>query len=268
MSIADDCNGVPHAGLDQTHDHTLLIGQEAASDSIQTIQTSRDQKAVLNDGVPLSRFILYFMAIHFLLAYCELILIAPLIKLFERSLCITYYDVHDPGVIGPDGGIPESRCKIQEIQSPLATIRGWKSMLDTIPGFTYFQLIKKSADQLRSPCRRNTVREFGRSAWEEEAHGDMLTRRSLFFQRSLRRLYVPTDPWILDTYNNYLLIYHMQGAFPRLFPLHLVWVSSLILLCGGGLFSAAALMWAMAAEAFPEDKRQVYNLGCFSSARN
>lgn len=218
MSTADNCNGVPHAESDQTHDHTLLIGQEAVSDSIQTIQTSRDRKAVVNDGVPLSHLILYFMAIHFLLAYCELILIAPLIKLFEQSLCITYYDVHDPGLISPNGGIPESLCKIQEIQSPLATIRGWKSMLDTIPGFTYFQLIKKSADQLRSPCRRNTVREFGRSAWKEEAHGDMLTRRSLFFQRNLRRLYVPTDPWILDTYNTYLLIYHNARCFPSSIP--------------------------------------------------
>jgi hypothetical protein len=73
------------------------------------------------------------MTIHFLLAYCELILVAPLIKLFEQSLCTVYYDTHNPSALGP-GGIPESLCKIQEIQAPLATIRGWKSMLDTIPG--------------------------------------------------------------------------------------------------------------------------------------
>lgn len=66
----------------------------------------------------------------------------------------------------------------------------------------------------------------------------------------------------------YILTHHLQGAFPRVFPLQLVWISSAILLCGGGLFSAAALMWAMAAEVFPEDRRQVYKLAWFSSVRD
>lgn len=60
------------------------------------------------------------------------------------------------------------------------------------------------------------------------------------------------------TWLHYLLIHLMQGAFPRIFPLQLVWLSSIILMCGGGLFSAAALMWAMAAEAFPGNIRSVF----------
>jgi len=131
MSIAEDCNGVSCTGADQTRDYTPHAVQETVPIGIQV---SRDQKTILNDAAPLSRLVLYFMAIHFLLAYCELILVAPLIKLFEQSLCTVYYDAHDPSVIGPGGGLPESMCKIQEIQAPLATIRGWKSMLDTIPG--------------------------------------------------------------------------------------------------------------------------------------
>jgi hypothetical protein len=67
------------------------------------------------------------MSIHFLLAFCEMILVAPLIRLFEQSLCLSHYDF-------PSAGIPESMCKGPEIQHPLATIRGWKSMFDTIPG--------------------------------------------------------------------------------------------------------------------------------------
>ncbi|PVH73912.1 hypothetical protein DL98DRAFT_430473 [Cadophora sp. DSE1049] len=66
------------------------------------------------------------MAIHFLLAFAEIILVAPLIRLFENSLCLDHYGF-------PDGGVAEALCKIPEIQSPLATIRGWKSMFDTIP---------------------------------------------------------------------------------------------------------------------------------------
>lgn len=83
----------------------------------------------------LSIVILYFMAIHFLLAFCEMILVAPLIKLFEQSLCLTHYNF-------PGGGVEEGLCKIPEIQRPLATIRGWKAMLDTIPG-----MFKFTADQ-------------------------------------------------------------------------------------------------------------------------
>jgi hypothetical protein len=131
MSLTDSHNGVLRSEADQAGDYTPLAGQETTPISVQA---SRDQKAILNDVSPLSHLVLYFMAIHFLLAYCELILVAPLIKLFEQSLCIVYYDIHDPSVIGPGGGILESLCKIQEIQAPLATIRGWKSMLDTIPG--------------------------------------------------------------------------------------------------------------------------------------
>lgn len=72
------------------------------------------------------RLVLYFMAIHFLLAFCQIILVAPLIRLFENSLCLSHYNF-------PVGGVAESLCKIREIQQPLATIRGWKSTLDTIP---------------------------------------------------------------------------------------------------------------------------------------
>jgi hypothetical protein len=75
----------------------------------------------------LSAQIIYFMSIHFLLAFCEMILVAPLIRLFEESLCLSHYGF-------PTSGVPESLCKIPEVQHPLATIRGWKSMFDTIPG--------------------------------------------------------------------------------------------------------------------------------------
>jgi hypothetical protein len=94
-----------------------------------TIQgRSRDnQQSILKRTKPLTNLVLYFMTIHFLLSFCEMILMAPLIRLFENSLCLSYFDF-------PAGGVEESLCKIPEIQRPLATIRGWKSMFDTIPG--------------------------------------------------------------------------------------------------------------------------------------
>jgi hypothetical protein len=71
------------------------------------------------------------MAIHFLLAFCEMILVAPLIKLFEESLCLSHFNF-------PSRGVEESLCKIPEVQAPLARMRGWKSMFDTLPGDTFF----------------------------------------------------------------------------------------------------------------------------------
>ena len=86
-----------------------------------------NQEVGLQRAQPLSKIVFYFMTIHFLLAFCEIILVAPLIKLFENSLCVSHFGF-------PDGGVEEALCKIPEIQRPLATIRGWKSMFDTIPG--------------------------------------------------------------------------------------------------------------------------------------
>jgi hypothetical protein len=98
-------------------------------------KTPQAQKPPLAASRPSSKAILFFMTLHFLLAFCELVLIAPLIKLLEQSLCISHYGRHDPSVSDPeDGRVPEWMCKIPEIQVPLATIRGWKAMLDTIPG--------------------------------------------------------------------------------------------------------------------------------------
>lgn len=78
--------------------------------------------------------VLYFMALHFLIAFIEMVLVAPLLRLEEESICIRHYYVFDPSLIGSGGNIDEQLCKIGQVQGPLARIRGWKSLLDTIPG--------------------------------------------------------------------------------------------------------------------------------------
>jgi hypothetical protein len=124
--------------LFSTHDSSLKnnngkISKEMASSAV--VEESSEERPLLpsephqpsDPSTPsLNNLILYFMTIHFLLAFCQIILVAPLIRLFENSLCLTYYNF-------PIGGVQESLCKIPEIQKPLATIRGWKSTLDTIP---------------------------------------------------------------------------------------------------------------------------------------
>jgi hypothetical protein len=97
-------------------DRPLLSGEEGNVESHDEHQ--RQKRSTLN------KLILYFMAIHFLLAFCEIILVTPLIKLFEESLCLSYYNF-------PSSGVQERMCKISEIQRPLATIRGVSLIRDS-----------------------------------------------------------------------------------------------------------------------------------------
>ncbi|KAF4634520.1 hypothetical protein G7Y89_g3589 [Cudoniella acicularis] len=169
-------------------------------------QTANESTSV-SKSLPV--IVLYFMAIHFLLAFCELILVAPLIKLFENSLCLSHYNF-------PQNGINEELCKIPEIQVPLATIRGWKSMFDTIPVL----LVTIPTGRL----------------------GDRYGRRKIMALALFGVVGSLSEVFVVC-------------AFPKEFSLKLVWLSSIVLLCGGGLNSASSYMWAMASESIPTSKR-------------
>lgn len=40
--------------------------------------------------------------------------------LIEQALCRAFYVAHDPVVVGPDGRVPEARCKAEALQSRVA----------------------------------------------------------------------------------------------------------------------------------------------------
>ncbi|KAB8298178.1 hypothetical protein EYC80_001924 [Monilinia laxa] len=107
-------------------------------------------------------------------------------------------------------------CKIPEIQVPLATIRGWKSFGDTVPVL----LVAIPIGSL----------------------GDSYGRRKIM---ALSLIGVGLS----------LLEIFVVCAFPETFDLRWVWLSPVFLLCGGGLYSSAAFMFAMASSLIPEDKR-------------
>ncbi|EKD21754.1 MFS multidrug transporter [Drepanopeziza brunnea f. sp. 'multigermtubi' MB_m1] len=167
------------------------------------------QETGIQPAKPLSRLVFYFMAIHFLLAFAEIILVAPLIRLFENSLCLSHYGF-------PIGGVEEALCKIKEVQRPLATIRGWKSTFDTIPVLLVAIPVGRLGDH----------------------HG----RRQIMAMA------------LLGVVGSLVEIF-VVCAFPKTFPLRLVWLSSAILLFGGGLNSASAFMWAMVTESIPSEGR-------------
>ncbi|TGO54333.1 hypothetical protein BOTNAR_0271g00050 [Botryotinia narcissicola] len=164
----------------------------------------------------LQTLILYFMTLHFLIAFCEMVLVAPLISLFESSLCHSYYNFPEPNFSLENRDLISEMCKIPEIQGPLATIRGWKSLGDTVPVL----LVAIPIGNL----------------------GDRYGRRKIM---ALSLIGVGLS----------LVEIFVVCAYPKIFDLRWVWLSSLFLLCGGGLYSSAAFMWAMASSLIPEDRR-------------
>ena len=101
-------------------------------------QPSHERKKQPWSSPRVSQITSYCFALHFCLAFIEIVQITPVLVLFERSICLQYYTSHDPSVIAPDGSIAEPLCKVAAVQRDLATTRGWKSSFDTIPGsWTY-----------------------------------------------------------------------------------------------------------------------------------
>ena len=59
---------------------------------------------------------------------------APMTRLIELGICREHYSVADPSVIEPGGNVPELLCKIGEIQSRLAEVNGYLTMIAFFPG--------------------------------------------------------------------------------------------------------------------------------------
>lgn len=60
---------------------------------------------------------------------------ATMLRMLELSVCRKYYAIHDPDAVGDDNTyIPEHLCKLPDIQSNLAQMRGLLSFLEAVPG--------------------------------------------------------------------------------------------------------------------------------------
>lgn len=58
------------------------------------------------------------------------------LRMLELGVCREYYISTDPRVIRNDGSIPEELCKLDQIQSELARMRGFLGLLENLPGMT------------------------------------------------------------------------------------------------------------------------------------
>ena len=58
----------------------------------------------------------------------------PTTRIYEAITCRRYYEVHDPSQIGSNGKISEDLCKLEPIQSEVATVKGYGELFDGLVG--------------------------------------------------------------------------------------------------------------------------------------
>ncbi|KAF5720124.1 major facilitator superfamily transporter [Fusarium mundagurra] len=140
----------------------------------------------------------------------------PKLRMLELGLCRDYYAVTDPSVIGRDGSVPEHLCKVNEIQSALAKMRGILGMIEGIPGLMLAIPYGVLAD---SKGRR------------------LVTGLSLLG-------FVLRDIWAFT-----VLCFH------RVFPVRAVYAAPAFLVLGGGSTVISPMIMAIIAAALPEASR-------------
>ncbi|KAH7182147.1 major facilitator superfamily domain-containing protein [Fusarium sp. MPI-SDFR-AT-0072] len=140
----------------------------------------------------------------------------PKLRMLELGLCRDYYAAIDPSVIGRDGSVPEHLCKVHEIQSALAKMRGILGMIEGIPGLILAIPYGVLAD---SKGRR------------------LVTGLSLLG-------FVLRDIWAFT-----VLYFH------QIFPVRAVYAAPAFLVLGGGSTVISPMIMAIIAAAIPEASR-------------
>ncbi|KAF5859657.1 hypothetical protein ETB97_002568 [Aspergillus alliaceus] len=145
-------------------------------------------------------------------------LLPPLGRIIESIVCLHYWEVHDPGRIGPSGRVPEKLCKITEVQTVFAVVEGYwfffHSLLSALFAIPYSLL----ADKLG--CKRVlrlTVAGF-------LLNGIMLTTP----------LY-----------------------YSNIFPAPAIWLAPLSWVVGGGPVFLFAILWNRVAEVTEDAQREI-----------
>lgn len=65
----------------------------------------------------------------------------PMVRIMEAIACRQYYSVQDPSKIGANGQVPESLCKIGEIQAELAAVKGYHVFFDGLLSMSLMRIV-------------------------------------------------------------------------------------------------------------------------------
>ncbi|KAJ5751037.1 hypothetical protein N7533_008065 [Penicillium manginii] len=140
----------------------------------------------------------------------------PMVRILESIACRQYFAVVDPSKIGANGYIPEDQCKLPEVQSELAAVKGYHMFFDGLL-----------------------------SAAMAFPYGLLADRRG---RKSTLALGLPGF-----AINSIITVAVMW--FSDIFPLRAIWLSSLAWLIGGGPVVAFAIIWTMMADVTTESER-------------
>ncbi|KAE8150368.1 major facilitator superfamily domain-containing protein [Aspergillus avenaceus] len=140
----------------------------------------------------------------------------PLTRICESIACREYYATYDPTQLDSTGQVDEALCKVQEVQTELAAVKGYMEFFDGI--LSVFLAIP---------------------------YGLLADRRG---RKSTLCLSVPG--FVL-----YCLIVLVVLWFSDIFPLRAVWAAAIAWVVGGGPVVAFAIMWTMMADVTTDEER-------------
>lgn len=141
---------------------------------------------------------------------------APSIRICEEIACRQYYLKIDPLLSDPSQSLPEAKCKIEEVQSEVAFVRGWQDGFDSVIGAAMALPVGVLAD---SRGRRLAL---------------MIVVPGILFY----------GVWTMCVL-----------SFPKIFPLRTLWISSAFFFLGGGPTTLSAVIWTMLADVVHESQR-------------
>ncbi|PLB46300.1 MFS general substrate transporter [Aspergillus steynii IBT 23096] len=140
----------------------------------------------------------------------------PVTRIYESIVCRDYYAHYDPTQIASNGQVDEELCKIKDVQSELAAVKGYMEFFDGI--LSIFMAIP---------------------------YGLLADRRG-------RK---PTICLSIPGFALNCAIQFAVMWYPDVFPLRTVWISCLSWLFGGGPVVAFAIIWTMMSDVTTEDER-------------
>lgn len=62
---------------------------------------------------------------------------SPMVRIYESIACRKYYLERDPSQIGADGQVREEQCKVKDVQTELAAVKGYMEFFDGLLSMPY-----------------------------------------------------------------------------------------------------------------------------------
>lgn len=119
------------------------MGEDSSTVTEDTPLLDDDNGTSQNHSIPplparnARRISIILAVVFFILSASSVVMVIPLTRLMENSICHRYYE----GEIPAREPIDESLCKVDEIQSELAFVNGILSTLEAVPSLSTHALV-------------------------------------------------------------------------------------------------------------------------------